>query len=177
MGEMTPGAACQDCGNPIHPYARMRVNDDGSMTCGACINREDKRKGKDTRSIQRQHHWEHGHDPNDDDAVKDSPWTYINVEQETKKDGPDQRHLLKGGPETPFPCTKCGSKLRAAAEMSPLDILQPLGYTPPPGTVAPAEKVVVLACPNERDGDRHPVLQIRESMLKAAMKRRQDAEA
>lgn len=81
-----------------------------------------KKPTQDTRKVQRQHRWKWGHDPQDPDADPDSGWTYIKLEQK-EPTVPNQRHLLKGGPESGMPCQKCGEMTRIAGEMTAEDII------------------------------------------------------
>lgn len=171
------GNPCIDgCGRLVHIYeANISHDDKGRLRCGECTRRREKRMGKDPRRILRNFFWRHGHDPNDAEATEESPYTYVNL-QPTEAPVINQREELHGGPETPFPCQKCGAKLRAAAERSVESIIGPIGYRPSPGTVAPREKVVVLVCPNDSPEHRHPYIQMRESILRSAMARQSDGE-
>ena len=167
--EIRSGANCWKCGKPVLPIERQAMDEKGHLWCSGCLARLEKRQGR-SRNIQRHFHWAHGHDPSDPDADKNSPWEYINLDiVETGDPDPNQRHLLKGGPETPFPCGKCGALLRAAASATVSEVLEPIGYKPPKGALPPNEKIVALACPNDRPDNPHPVVQFRESFLKLAM--------
>ena len=167
-----PGAGnlcVEGCGHRVHIYeAGLMVRDDGGIVCGTCARRIRQRAGRDPRQIYRNFFWRHGHDPNDFETTEESPNLYVTL-QPTEAPVIDQRSLLHGGPETPFPCEKCGTNLRAAAERTVEEILRPLNYSPAPGKVAPREKIIALVCPNDRPEARHPYLQIRESFLRVAM--------
>lgn len=90
------------------------------MTCHPS---HQKQAAPDPRAIKRQHRWKFGHDPHDDDATPESDWVYAHLEQETQHI-PDQRHLLKGGPESGMPCPKCQEIMRVAGSMTAKEILE-----------------------------------------------------
>ena len=117
--------------------------------------------------------WPLGHEPYPDvpGTHEDDPWVNIRLEVKEGGEEPRQRHLLRSGQETPFRCHKCGERLRIAAEISVQEQLAPLNYRPPPGTIAPKEPVVVLACPNETAEEPHPTQQMRSSLLTPALRR------
>lgn len=82
--------------------------------------------GRDTRSVQRAHRWRFGHDPSDPDATPESGWKYVHLDVTTPTI-PNQRYMLKGGPESGLPCPceahpHCHEMTRVAAEMSAKDI-------------------------------------------------------
>ena len=167
------GEPCPECGKPVHIYeANISVMKDGRIRCGNCTRAAEKRLGKDPRRFFRNFFWRLGHDPNDDEATEDSNVVYMNLEHHEGGLINQRDELLnKGGPETPFPCEKCGMKLRAVASKTVMEILAPTGYKPTAGTAPPKERVVALVCPNDRDSDRHPFMQIRESFLRDTMAR------
>lgn len=174
-GELPPGvspmpnigAVCVKCGEPTHIYETdLSIDDDGNMICGACTRRAAKRQrsADGRREITKQHKWKHGHDPADDEDSRDPNIVYINLEQvEAPK---IERPIFSGGPETPFLCETCGTKLRAVASRTVRDVLKPLGYK---GNIK--EKIVALVCPNDKPDQRHKFMQMRESFLQEAMSR------
>lgn len=89
---------------------------------------EHKRRNRpDPRAIRRQHRFPINQHPHDDDATPDSGWVYLKIEPVTKTP-PDDRPLLKGGPESGLPCQcskhpHCDEMTRITAETSFWDIV------------------------------------------------------
>ena len=74
-----------------------------------------KENAVDPRAIKRHHKWKPGHEP--DHEHPDSGWRTLNIKWEGEKAPPDQRHLLKGGPESGIPCEQCNEMTRIVGEM------------------------------------------------------------
>lgn len=113
-----------------------------------------KKTGRDTRSIQRQHHWAWGHDPQDPDAEEESGWVYAKLEAGDTLP-PDQRHLLGGGPESGMPCQGCGemtriagsSTAKAIVEQPEVELLNKETITDQDWKRLEQTEVLILACP------------------------------
>ena len=167
------GGPCARCGRPTHIYEQDLADLPEGIVCGDCMRAQSRRQrsADGRREVTKQHRWKHGHDPEDDEDSRNPDIVYVDL-QPTVAPKIDQRSLLHGGPETPFPCETCGTLLRAVAEKTVEEVLAPIGYKPPPGTRAPKEKIVALVCPNDKPDSRHKFIQIRESFLAEAMRRR-----
>ena len=81
-------------------------------------------RGPGKRGVDFHFKWRFGHDPNDDDTTKASPWRFINWDPYTETP-PNQTKELVGGPEA-FPCPDCKAEdaiMRIVAEKKPTEII------------------------------------------------------
>ena len=96
------------------------------------------------------HFWRPGHDPNDPDAVKGSPWEFITLRPLQGGDPEDQLDKYKkgGGPESGMPCMNCWSMTRIVDEVAALDILDKTFTIPDTKRAAlEKERIAILMCP------------------------------
>lgn len=164
------GPPCVRCGEPTHIYEADLQDLPEGIVCGACTRRQLRRQqsADGRREITKQHKWKHGHDPDDDADYEQPDTVFVNIEQVQAP--AVQRPEFGGGPETPFPCETCGTRLRAVAERTVEQVLRPLGYKTPEGTTPPKDTIVALVCPNDKPDQRHKYMQIRRSLLEPAMR-------
>jgi len=79
------------------------------------------------RAIQRHHIWRPGHDPRDEDAIPESPWTYVKLDitEDPTPVEPDQRALLTDSVDTGVTCWNCGEDtFRLVGERSATWVLE-----------------------------------------------------
>lgn len=168
------GTPCARCGTPTHIYEQDLADLPEGIVCGACMRRQAKRQrsADGRRDLTKQHHWKHGDDPEDDKDASNPDNVYLTLEP--TKAPQIVRPAFGGGPETPFLCETCGTRLRAVAERTVAQVLAPIGYRVPDGRTAPKVTVVALVCPNDKPDQRHKYMQMRSDMLALAMEQRHD---
>jgi len=80
---------------------------------------------QDSRKVKKVHHWKWGQDPNDPDAYKGSPWTYMKVpapEPEPVEPEPEMKYSIDTGVE----CFDCHHNTYRQVNDLPVDIVS--GY-------------------------------------------------
>ena len=132
---------------------------------------------KESREVARIHRWKHGHDPQDDDAVKGSPWEYVHISGENMSE--DQTlinpYSRAHGPESGITCMRCGDDEMRVIDTKPVEeILKGLpGYVPHMamrGLATMPDNVLMLICPKCELR-----VQIREDVVRRSrMKRREE---
>ncbi len=98
---------------------------------------------KNSRRVQRQHHWKWGQDPNDPDAYEGSPWEYIKVpgpEPEPYEPEPAPKYQT----DTGVTCFECGHNTYRIIDDKPVDLVRGWGI----GREELHDTKVLLACPN-----------------------------
>jgi len=128
--------------------------------------------GSEPREVTRIHHWKHGHDPQDDDAVEGSPWNYVriagdNMTEDQRKANP---YVRAHGPDSGIRCFFCaGPNMRVVDERSAEEIIKGLpGYEEMrlKGRIAEVGNVLMLLCPRCEK-----TAQVREDVVRRALAR------
>lgn len=150
-----PGAqvsACVECGGDVHIYSHISVRADGGLKCAECTRREENRKGRDPRAIDKHHKWTHGHDPADNDTDPNSPYLYLTLEPTETPLAPKQKEGLSG-PPAGVDCFNCLTNRQRKVEcrliggVDPYVLLAPLGIRPPEDGSKNTEKDIIVICP------------------------------
>lgn len=93
--------------------------------------------------------WPLGEEPYPDveGTHKDSPWVNVKLDvTENPPEDPNQRHLLRGGPELRMPCALCGEPLHIGAERTAREVLIDGGFVFKPGQKVANLDAGVAAC-------------------------------
>ena len=97
------------------------------------------------RKVHKQHHWKWGHDPNDPDAVKGSPWLYATLDPQSPPSPPPEPVVR--GPDSGVTCFRCHNNTYRIIDSRPVDIIT--GYSIKHEEFHDTD--LALACPNCND--------------------------
>ena len=107
------------------------------------------RKSQNRLSMVR---WPVGEEPYPDvpGTDKADPWVNVKLDVVEHPDlGPNQRGLLRGGPELRMRCERCDFPLHIAAEKDGIALLEEAGFKfRPDADRSKSQKVVAAVCPN-----------------------------
>lgn len=91
--------------------------------------------------------------------VPDDEWVNVKLEVVENPDpGPNQRDLIRGGPEIRMKCFKCGKVFHLGAEKTAREVLEEGGFKLADDVKNADAKVIAAVCENGH------VLQLREDM-------------